>query len=113
MTEELGDGESQIVLKKNDTALVVRESEPHFEMHLPKMEDETAIIPQHVVLLVAISLRLRDEAFCEEVLNWFDKKVDEAEGNTAGGEIGSTAQRPDAGAVPATSTIDKLDKMEN
>jgi hypothetical protein len=91
-----------IILEKEDVALVIRGEDEGFEMHLPKMEDPDAPVPSHVVLIVALALRLKDDTFVNNVMDWFDNKVEEK----LGGEIGSTDSLAgsDSGAVPDTST---------
>ena len=67
--------ETSITLQNKDAALVVREGSGSFEMHLPKMDDPNEIVPNHVILLVAVALRLKDEEFTKELMDWFELQV--------------------------------------
>jgi len=67
-----------IELKTTDAALVFREGETNVELALPHTGDEE-MVPPHVILAVAIALRLKDDIWMHELITWFNEQADEAE----------------------------------
>ena len=74
----MDDDKTQIILKPSDAALVFKEGEQNVDLCLPHTDDED-MVPPHVVLAVAIALRLKDEVWMNELITWFNEQADEAE----------------------------------
>jgi hypothetical protein len=66
-------------LTGKDAAIVLREDGEHAELYYPSMEDPTEILPTNVVVLLALSLRLKNKDFVDELLTWFSAIVKENE----------------------------------
>lgn len=77
MDEDEDEG-TTIELKSTDAALVFREGETNVELAIPHSEDEE-MVPPHVILAVAIALRLKDDIWMNELITWFNEQADEAE----------------------------------
>lgn len=75
MEEETKKNEATITLKGQDAGFIIRGDTGNFEMHLPEMKDPDEIVPNHILLLMAIALRLKDPEFCNELATWFDNEV--------------------------------------
>lgn len=61
-----------------DAVLVFREGKHNVDLCLPDTEDEE-MVPPHILLAVAIALRLKDENWVKELVTWFNEKADEVE----------------------------------
>jgi hypothetical protein len=69
---------TDIHLESNDAALVIKEGETNFELYLPEMEDPEAPVPDHILVLVAIACRLKQEEFVNDLIKWFEETAEKA-----------------------------------
>jgi hypothetical protein len=69
----------QIELSGKDAAIVIRENGETAELYYPTVEDPNEVLSTNVVVLMALSIRLRDQTFVNELMAWFSKLVKENE----------------------------------
>lgn len=74
MANEVSEDET-IHIKEHEAALVLR-VDGH-ELYIPKMENPDENVPDHVLLLVAIAMRLKDDVFVKNMIEWFVGKAEE------------------------------------
>jgi len=67
---------STLKLDPVDAAIVFKEKYPFVTFTFPEFEDEEEV-PHHVIICIAIALRLKDQEWVDELLTWFDQSIDE------------------------------------
>jgi hypothetical protein len=72
----MGDEDRKIELSGKDAAIVIRENGENAELYYHRMEDPNELLPPNILILVALSLRLQEQDFVNELMAWFGKVVE-------------------------------------